>query len=307
MDQTSDSLLASSLFFRVGAMAKYAVSTIGLIAGGIGSVFTGISSAVDLVKGARQRQKNYDNLPKYMAGLLVENIYQKKFIFFGKSKLDKYVEDNYKLSGKKAKEYLNNLDDEQFKKLSVNCVEYYLKQDIEKFLASKKLEANEDNLNKYLKNKVSKSIFRSTLWSSSIATLKLSAATLSPGFLFPPLSGIFMAGAGAVLISGAVGGAINAKLQERKFLNKTEKLLNNDPEITDIEREDIKKIKDKLFQIIAVKNLDLDSNKKSFDITHDLIEKAKEIGKTIKENKTAQSNNIVQNKRQNNQYLNSKW
>jgi len=279
LDQTSESLQATSLFFRVSGMAKYAVSTIGLMAGGIGSVFTGFSGALDLAKGSRQRQKNYENIPKYVAGLLIENIYQKPYLFFGESKLEKYVKKSFQLNGKKLSEYINDLDDEKFKQLSSDCAEFYLKQDMEKFLTSKKLNNNEDNINKYIKHKVGKNIFRSSLWSSTVASLKLSAAVVSPAFLMPPLSGFFMSAAGGILATTIIAGPIHAELQKRKFLNKTDLILNNNPEISENEKLDMQKIKTKLLQLMTIEPNE-HCIKKDIDFSKELLSSS--LTETIK-------------------------
>jgi hypothetical protein len=227
LDKTSNSLLTTTLFFKATAMAKYSISMIGVMAAGVSSVFIGISSVVDLTKEARKRSKNFENVTKYTSALLVNNIFAKKFLVFGDSTLDKYAKKNCKLNGQKVGTYLNNLDDKEFTKLSVACANNRLKKDVNKFLKSKKIKDKDKGLDLFMKSKVSKDVFRSTVVSSSIATVKIAAAISSFGLImFPPASGFYLMAATAVITIGTPINLIHAKFQERKFAKKLDILLD---------------------------------------------------------------------------------
>lgn len=288
LDRASDSLTTASLLFRLTAMGKYAIPAAQVVAGGVSAGYIGALSLINIVKDARERQKNYENLPKYTAKLLMSDIYKAKFLFFGDSKLDEYVKQTCDLDGVKVRDYLDGLDDSAFTKLVTDCSNHYLKEDIDDYLKKNKLMNDEEGINAYIKDRISKDVFRSSLLSSIIATTKLSAAVSTAGFAVPtPASPLVVLGGAGIMAAGVVAAPISAKLQERKFLKGVEKLLDADINANDHTEEaglvrSMQKLKNKVMDVVnssrdisetasnssghSTDDLSLESDNKAYDV-----------------------------------------
>ncbi|MES2217788.1 MAG: hypothetical protein V4501_05205 [Pseudomonadota bacterium] len=249
ISQTSVTLLVTTLVLRISALAKYAISLIGVIATAALSVAAYAKSALDAFINYRNRQKHISNIPKLIAQATLPWIDQKSYYFFGKTSLEKFINadkagliEKYNLPKEfaelSARDIIAELSDKQniavynkFLLIRKDCIAQLMQQDFQKFCAEQtknKTNLDEDSLLKnYLLQRVQNYIAKDVKSSGRSNTFKLAFSTGFAGYLiFPPLAAIFGAISFGIIVIGEVITQLIARAEVKKFKAATEDLLN---------------------------------------------------------------------------------
>ena len=225
----SDIIYTMNLVSKFGAMGKYSFSSANIISGAFGAAAAGASGLMNIVKSYKDTNENYENLPKYIVNLLVAktDIYKKSF-FSKDSKLDNYVKNNYELGNNEVRDYLNELEGGECKKVIRQCFEHYLKEDIEAYLKKQKKEPDDEGIKSYIKERATTNAWRNNFFSSLISVAKFSGALLTASSVVPlPIRNTTLSFAAAVGAAGLLGAVLNANHNEYEFSREINQLFNS--------------------------------------------------------------------------------
>lgn len=240
-------LLNFILFFRISAMAKYAMPVIGSISSGVMIFLMGIRSIIDIRRNHRNRQKKYNLFPGYLKSLFNDSskIGKKKYFIFGESTLDGYLKHNYHkilndasiatFTDEEKKQYENigpkafwkDLTDkcpEKLHRIQIHIASEELRESYSRYLEQKKSENSPESVKNFIKDRMKSDISRDIRYSGYTNSFKIALLIVGIGSaFFPPFTAFFLAAAAATLLTGY----IVTKAVSRREQNKFEEKINN--------------------------------------------------------------------------------
>ncbi len=168
---------------------------------------------------ARQRYLLPENKDLFKQKIVFENIFSKKYIFFGKSKLDLFREEAKKL---------NVSFDSDAEEHRV-CQDYYKKKDFFEFASKQNKSISQKDFEKH---KI-RSFVKKDVWTSGmINTFYVSSFFIGLGMFFPPL----LIPSLAIAAIAAVAGVITTAIVAHKEANKFEEAFSDDVKVSSIEQ-----------------------------------------------------------------------
>jgi hypothetical protein len=249
--KTNHAILATTLFLKLSSLAKYVVAAIGLIATGALSVVAYARSALDAIINYRKRQKFLTDIPNLIAQSVLPWIDQKAYLFFGQTKLEKYIEDNRErltirfgsnigFRTKTPKEIIislstgaksgNKLDRMTLIKLRKYCTAQLMQLDYEKYCEANHYNRIRDaniTIKKYLLSRVDTLIANDVKSAGRVNAAKIAFSTaFGLSIIFPALAGVFAAVSVAMILVSEVVTRVVAHNESAKFKKATAKFLD---------------------------------------------------------------------------------
>jgi hypothetical protein len=246
----SDIILGTSFFASISEKAKYATPLIGVVAGGIQSGLGLLKAGYNAFTNYRDRQLRLKNLSGTIQEACDPKIFKKKYLFFGKSKLENYIlEHEHKIRtnlNMPGAENLksNNVDsiikqlqnpgNEQYaRKLINDCKKKEVVKNIKQYFKQKKIEippVDSENkfglgLKNYIKDTIKKSVKQDVRTAGRINTLLVAGSIAALSIVMPPFAGFFLVAALGVAVIGLGITELVAHHEQRKFQKKINRVL----------------------------------------------------------------------------------
>jgi hypothetical protein len=256
--KSENTLFATVNLAKASSLAEYSASIISSIVGGIISAVSFLEGLLSITNHYRGLNKQYDDMPKTVRNSISPDINSRKYLFFGATKLEQYIEqnkqqicqDNNLDEDNSARKIISLLKEtEALNKLKSLCIKEELIKDVKKFCDKSGTDDSDkgEMIKKYMQHKVGESAAKSTFAAGAGVSFKLGMSIFAIGtFICPPLSWLFAAIGigGAVLIGLPVTIYTAYKKNKSKFANKVKKLLEyNEDDLGNEETEESQKIR----------------------------------------------------------------
>ena len=254
LHRISSFFLASTLLLRISSMAKYAMSLLGKISWIALGLVTTASTIISSVQNYRNRQKRLEKPGDTTLECVMPQVERKRFWFFGSTAFERFIEKNRvhvgaalrQEPGTELKDILRSLNHPNNKqvrqRLTLQCSMEIIQKDLRKFATKKKMalqgaQKSPDQMQKLVEEffleRVAQAAHKDTMSAGAVNSVKLAAVVGGLGFVFPPITGVFLGIAFAVPVVGLVVSkiaAVNERKRFRKAMQTCQNLPSESPE-----------------------------------------------------------------------------
>jgi hypothetical protein len=233
----NSTLLSTTILLRIGSLAKYTISFIGVLAAGALALAALSKTALDSLVHYRKRQQQLSDLSGLIALTTVPDINKKSGFLVGKTPLEKFINsERHKLPAKfaslsatKISRFANSEDREEhalYLKLRKNCIASLLQQDFQKF--TKTHSGDTDTLIKqYLLNQIGKHIASDVKTAGRVNAFKIACSIgFSGSFLAPAFTAIFGIISIGIMLVSELTSRVVAYTEAKKFKLATAEFLD---------------------------------------------------------------------------------